>query len=669
MGWPLTGRSKEMRLIEAALSDRDCSGIVVCGAAGVGKSRIAREAMTSAASNGCEVRWVVATNSARALPLGALRSWVGPAGGDSLRLVRGVIESLTCAPDGRAVVVGVDDAPLLDDLSIFVVHQIVQGGGAKVVFTVRDGEPVPAAIQEVLKAGQFDWLDLQPLSRGETDTLLSATLGGSLDPAAAVRLWELTRGNVLYLRNIVEQEVAHGRLVRQHGVWRWLGDPVVPPGLAELIESRIGALPTSVSDVVDVLAVGEPIGLAALTRITDPVAIEEADMGGLITLETVDADVEVRLAHPLYGEVRRERVAPTRLRRLRGLVATELAKSDDCDDVRVVVRRATLSLDSDLEPDPDLLVRAARGAVWFPNLPLADRLANAAIRAGGPAEANFIRAHVLSWLGRGQEADAVLAGTRELTDVDRARRAFLRATNRLFTLADPTGAMSLIEDASHNTPRQAHACIDAFLTLYWAAMGKPDAARQSSKTLALEELPDLVAARTTAWAITVACGDAGRVTEAVAAAQAGYAVPMRSFVVLPDAHVGALLLAGRIAEAWQVAERFHKALVPLGRAARGACRLPTACSLLVPVADALSAGDKANGWWYRCQLPLTTALAMRGLTGEAAAALAALEDRRHPSWRCLDYEYAIARAWVAAAQGAALVGSAERRPQRSVADA
>src|SRR6476619_1051085 len=687
LGWPLTGRSKEMRLIEAALSDRDCSGIVVCGAAGVGKSRIAREAMTSAASNGCEVRWVVATNSARALSLGALRSWVGPAGDNSLRLVRGVIESLTCTPHGGAVVVGVDDAPLLDDLSIFVVHQIVQGGGAKVVFTVRDGEPVPAAIQEVVKAGQFDWLDLQPLSHGETDTLLSTTLGGSLDPGAAVRLWELTRGNVLYLRNIVEQEVADGRLVRQHGVWRWLGDPVVPPGLAELIESRIGALPTSVSDVVDALAVGEPIALASLSRITDPAAVEEADMRGLITLDTVDAGVEVRVAHPLYGEVRRERAAPTRLRRLRGLVATELAKSDGCDELRVVVRRATLSLDSDLEPDPDLLIRAARGAVWLTDLPLADRLAEAAIRAGGAAEANFICAHALSWLGRGQEADAVLAGTPELTDVDGARRAFLRATNRLFILADPTGAKRLIEDASHSTPLQARPCIDAFLTVYWAAMGKPEAARQSSKTLALEELPDLVAARTTAWAITVACGDAGRVTEAVAAAQAGYAVPMRSFVVLPDAHVGALLLAGRIAEAWQVAERFHQTLVPLvdvrqqptgilgavlGRAARGACRLPTACSLLASVADALSAGDKANGWWYRCQLPLTTALAMRGLTGEAAAALAALEDHRHPSWRCLDYEYAIAQAWVAAAQGdvsqavATLLSAAETARARLV---
>ena len=72
-------------------------------------------------------------------------------------------------------------------------------------------------------------------------------------------MWELTRGNVLYLRNIVEQEVAEGRLVRQHGFWRWLGDLVVPPGSAELIESRIGALPTSVSDVVDALLPRRPV--------------------------------------------------------------------------------------------------------------------------------------------------------------------------------------------------------------------------------------------------------------------------------------------------------------------------------------------------------------------------------------------------------------------------
>ena len=217
----------------------------------------------SAASRGCETHWAVGTSSARTLPLGAFTAWAPSGVTDTVQLVRGVIESLTAAAPG-ATVVGVDDVHLLDDLSTFVVHQIVQRGAAKVVLTVRDGEPIPAGTQELWKVGQFDRLDLQPLSADETTTLLSATLGGSVDPDAASRLWKLTRGNVLYLRNIVEQEVADGRLEKQHGYWRWIGDPIMPPGLVELIESRIGALPAAVGDVIDALAIGEPIELAAL---------------------------------------------------------------------------------------------------------------------------------------------------------------------------------------------------------------------------------------------------------------------------------------------------------------------------------------------------------------------------------------------------------------------
>jgi hypothetical protein len=402
LSWPLVGRSEEIRTIEAAIAASDGSGIVVCGAAGVGKSRIAREALSIAVSRGCEGRWAVGTSAARAIPLGAFTAWAQPGVTDTLQLLRGVMESLTAAPSGATVVLGVDDVHLLDDLSIFVLHQIVQRGAAKVVLTVRDGDPIPAAVQEIWTAGQFDRLDLQPLSLDETTALLSAALDGPVDPDAAQRLWKLTRGNVLYLRNIVEQEVADGRIVRQTGYWRWLGDPAVPPGLVELIESRIGALPALVSDVVDAVAVGEPIELACLRRIADPAAIEEADTRGLITLESVVGGVQVRVAHPLYGEVRRRRAAPTRLRRLRGLVATELAAADDRDDIQVVVRRAALSLDSDLTPDADLLVRAADGAVWLADLPLADRLAEAAVRAGAGPEPNFVRAHALSWLGRGR---------------------------------------------------------------------------------------------------------------------------------------------------------------------------------------------------------------------------------------------------------------------------
>jgi DNA-binding CsgD family transcriptional regulator len=665
--WPLTGRSKEQRLIEAAIFDADSSGIVVCGAAGVGKSRIAREALDSVASQGCEVRWIVGTSSARSIPLGALSSWAEPAGDDSLELIRGAIAALTSSSPGKTVVLGVDDVALLDDLSTFVVHQIIQRRAAKVVLTLRAGESIPGGVRQLWHGGQLDRIDLQPLPEAEITALLSATLGGPVDPKAAERLWTLTRGNPLYLRNIVEQEVADERLAMQDEYWRWLGDPVLAPGLVELIEERIGGLPTSVSDVIDALAVGEPIELGSLTRITDPVAIEQADLRGLIALDQVGGRVEARLAHPLYGEVRRNRAAATRLRRLRGLVAAELTASDDRDDPRMVVRRATLSLDSDLEPDADLLIRAARGAVWLWEFPLADRLAAAATLAGGAADAKLIRAYALSCTGRGREADALLADIQadELPEAAYGRVAFLRATNRLFTMADPVSAKTLIDTASRAAPPQARSCIDAFFTVYWAAMGKPHAALESSSKFTWRELPDLVAQRVTAWALAVAFGEVGRASEAVTAAKAGYPVPIRSFVIITDAHIGALLLSGHVAEAdapaqtirqrqleFRAFQFFQVGTVAVGRAALGAGRLQAAIALLTESVETGQTSGASNGWGYRCQIPLITALAMRGSTDEAAAWLVTLEKQRHPSWRYLDYEYAIAKAWVAAGQGA-----------------
>src|ERR1700733_15389569 len=189
MRWPLIGRSEERRSIQAAISASDVSGIVVYGAAGGGKSRIAREALSAAESHGCEGRLAVGTSSARAIPLGVLSGGAPSGVTDSVQLLRGVIDLLTAASSDTAVVVGVDDVHLLDDLSIFVVHQIVQRGAAKAILTVRDGEPIPAAGEERGKGGRVDRLDLQPLALDETSTLLSATLGGSVDPDAAHRLW------------------------------------------------------------------------------------------------------------------------------------------------------------------------------------------------------------------------------------------------------------------------------------------------------------------------------------------------------------------------------------------------------------------------------------------------------------------------------------------------
>ena len=659
-----------MRTIVDAISDPGVAGILVSGPAGVGKSRIVREGLSSVASKGFEPRWAVGTTSARKLPLGAFAPWAGSAGTDRLQLVRGVIDSVTSSPPGTTVVLGVDDVHLLDELSTFVLHQIVQREAAKVVLTVREGESVPTEIYEIWRGGQLDRLDLQPLSASETAELMSAALGGPVDPDAAARLWKLTRGNALYLRNIVEQEIADGRIQLLNGYWQWIGEPIMPKGLVELIEARFGALSHSVGEVIDALAVGEPLEMTTLRPIADPDAIEEAHVRGLITVDKVDDGMEVRLAHPLYGEVRRSRSPETRLRRLRGLVATELASAAGSDDMRNVVRRATLSLDSDLTPDADLMLRAAGGAVWLGDLRLADRLAKAAIRADGAPRAYFLRAHALSWLFAGQEADAVLAelSASELSDDDRGRLAYLRATNMLWALGDAPRAKDIIDEAARSTPPATRVWIDAFYTAYWLAVDQPQKAIRASESLVLEELP-AVAGTGTAWALAVMYADAGQTAKAVAVANTGYAVASRFFdsphmrFNIADAHVSALLLAGQIADGFEVAQRVYQqgAEMPgaahllgtaiAGRAALFAGQIDSACALLGQAAPALSASGNAISWGYRYHIPYATALALRGATDEAAAVLAALDGIRRP-FRTLDYERSLARAWLAAGQGA-----------------
>lgn len=667
LSWPLTGRTQQLDTIEAAIT-ASAPGILICGAQGVGKSRIAREALSRAAARGCATRWTSGTASATSIPLGAFTSWAPTGVGDTLALLRGVIESLAPPDSPAKVVLCVDDAHLLDELSAFVVHQIVTRGAATVILTVRDGEPVPAAVADIWARTNFERLDLAPLSVDDVTRLVSQALAGPVDPAAVQRLWDVTGGNGLYLTNIVEQEVADGRLTCEDRCWRWSGSLVVPPGLVGLIESRIGALSTAVGEIIDALAVGEPLELDVLQRIGDSKAIEEAETRGLIDLQPAGVGIEARLAHPLYGEVRRRRAPRSRLRRLRGAVATELAAAANHDDIRTVVRRAALSVDSDLAPDAGLLVRAAYGAVWLGEMNLADRLAEAAVRAGAGPEPQFIRAHALSWSGHGGAAEAVFAtiDVGALSDDERARFAFLRSSNALWALGDPDLARSLIEEASEIPTETARTYVTAFMTVFWFAMDDAEAAVQAANTLTLRDIP--VVGAEIAWVLAQISADAGRTGDAVADAAAGRAVATRALDApqmrfnIADAEVSALLLAGQTADAFRVAAETRRQAGDLpgtaqllgeavaGCAALGSGDLPSACSLLERAAEGLSASHP-GGWGYRYRIPYATALAMCGRSEEAGAALAAL-DGVHRRFRRLDHEHSLARAWLAASQGA-----------------
>ena len=208
LGWPLTGRAEELNIIAEVLSGgTECAGVAIAGGAGVGKTRLAREVVAAASERGWAIRTVTGTAAAQAIPLGAFEQWIDHTDGQPINLVGAVITAITSSSDNAPVLVAVDDAHLLDDLSAFVLHQLVRRRAAIVIATVRTGQPAPETVTALWKDAYLLRLDLQPLSRPQTDALLETVLGGQLSSEAAKRMWELTRGNVLFLHELVRQEL------------------------------------------------------------------------------------------------------------------------------------------------------------------------------------------------------------------------------------------------------------------------------------------------------------------------------------------------------------------------------------------------------------------------------------------------------------------------------
>ncbi len=111
-GWQIVDRPSEFGAVRSALTGSETSGVVLVGAAGVGKTTLARAVTNSFRS---QVRWVASTESSKSIPLGVFAHLVGPSPSrDPAALLASALESLVTQEN---TVVGVDDAHLLDQLS------------------------------------------------------------------------------------------------------------------------------------------------------------------------------------------------------------------------------------------------------------------------------------------------------------------------------------------------------------------------------------------------------------------------------------------------------------------------------------------------------------------------------------------------------------------------
>ena len=393
------GRDAELAAVRRAVRG---AGLIVAGPAGVGKTRLLDDVA-------CDVR-LRATAAMSEIPLGVMAPFLPLVEPSPLAMLTAVRTALS----GR--VVAVDDIHLLDDASAGLLHQLVHHKEAVVVATLRSGERAPEPVVALWKDELLPRIELEPLGRAAVVEVLETVLGGVLDSVTADRLWAASAGNMLLLREMhfAAQWVSHD------GVWSLDGPLPLSPRLVELIEAHLAAVPAEERRVLELLAFGEPLDLAA----------SEA-LEGLVNV----TDDGLRLAHPLYSEVLRAQCPPLRKRNHQRYLASVLD-----DPLRVAVLR----LDSGTADDPDQLLQAAQLAGATGGVLLAERLARAAWSIGGGVDAARLLAQVLLFTDRPEEAEEVFAMV--ATDDDPVEVRTMRALNLGWGLGRTEEAAAMLEN-------------------------------------------------------------------------------------------------------------------------------------------------------------------------------------------------------------------------------
>ncbi len=508
--WPIVGRDVEFRRSLAALNNGEFHGVALVGDGGVGKSTLARMLAKTVESAGRTVRFALGTQTGWAVPLGAFSRAVSLGVGHEPAIMLAAAHN-TLGQDKNLVVV-VDEAQLLDPLSATLVNQLAAGRSARLIVTIRSGEPVLDAVTALLKERLLLTVHVDPFTREQTELLAGAVLGGPVDTRLVDELFERSAGNLLLLRGFLTAGVESGALVHTEQGWQLQGPLRGDRELHDALEYRLQSLSSEEREVVEVLATAELLEWEILRDICDADAMASLERRGLIQLVTDGSHTLVQLNHPMLGEAATRHAGVVRSRQLNGILAKTLRKHlraagrrSQISDPRGRIQLAQFIMRSDLEPDLDVVIKAAADAMAMSNVVLGEQLATFAVDRGGGLPAALVLAEAVSWQGRGEEADSILLGA-DVDDADEwliARWGCLRAANLAWGCGDAEGATRVLAEVKQRLATEGSLqLIDALDVLIGFFRG--DIARTIEFGPRLCE-PDVVP-MATVWAAVATCG-------------------------------------------------------------------------------------------------------------------------------------------------------------------
>jgi DNA-binding SARP family transcriptional activator/tetratricopeptide (TPR) repeat protein len=320
------GRARELEQLVAGL-DQAVAGhgslFLLVGEPGIGKSRLADEAVRVARARGMDVLvgrcWEVSGAPAYWPWVQSLRTYGNAVLPELASLLRGepVAEEsegarfrlfdataafLTAAARDRPLLLFLDDLHAADEPSLLLLRFVARElGSARIMLlgACRDVDPAPdgalsAMLAEVAREPVTTRIDLRGLGEDDVLAYVEESATGFASPSLAAELYEETEGNPLFLSETVRLLELEGRIA-------------IPHSLREVITRRLAHLGDDCNRVlVHAAVLGREFDHATLARMS---GLSDDDL-----LERLDEAMQARVVSDVPGATDRSRFAHVLIR-------------------------------------------------------------------------------------------------------------------------------------------------------------------------------------------------------------------------------------------------------------------------------------------------------------------------------------------------------------------
>jgi len=323
---PMVGRRRALAVLrqafEGAVEDATCQLVTVLGPAGVGKSRLVDEFVSTLDDvTVCRGRCPPYGEGLTFVPVvEVVRQAVASSGAPSEGSLREGLSFLLDETDHRdAIVERIAKLSDVADMStpeetfwacrrffevlagrgpVVVILDDIQWGGAALLDLVENVADLSRDVRLVLltmarpelletrpswSGGKFNatTISLEPLTADESGSLVDALLGEDLQPDLRSRIVEAAGGTPLFVEEIIGKLIDDGLLERAGAGWdpvRDLSDVPMPPTIAAVLAARIDQLPMEERRLLERAAVaGDPFVITAVRTLADDQQDEDVD--------------------------------------------------------------------------------------------------------------------------------------------------------------------------------------------------------------------------------------------------------------------------------------------------------------------------------------------------------------------------------------------------------